>query len=250
MAKIQQTLDALQPYVIGIRYIDGMTVVDTIFKTGWTLPESKTIKKAKGNDESLNYFMIFSDLNGIGLDEILDYVSNVIKINVDREKKHELLKTKVNELKEFFKKHTLEDLSRLKFILKEEELMPELNDFDVDEPIEELIEETVYTSPGVSVMESDGDMIKYNAGEQEAIQNHVENLTEEDKEILAEEARAANYRKMKEAEKLDGKIKTKQRVELPPRKKIAEAIMSNTLMPDCDCGELEACEKCIEFKDL
>jgi hypothetical protein len=249
MANLQKTLDALQPYVIGIRYIDKMTVVDTIFKTGWTLPESKTVKKAKGEDESLNYYMIFSDIQGVGLDEILEYVANVIKINIDREKKHELLRTKVNELKEFFKKHTLNDLTKLKFVLAEEELVPELNEFDVDDSVDE-IEEPVYTSPGVSTSESDGDMIKYNADEQQAIQNHIENLTDDEKEMLAEEARAANYQRMKEAQKLNGAVKSKQKVELPPRKKIGEAIMSNTLMPVCDCGPLDACEKCIEFKDL
>ena len=249
MANLQKTLDALQPYVIGIRYIDKMTVVDTIFKTGWTLPESKTVKKAKGEDESLNYYMIFSDIQGIGLDEILDYVTNVIKINIDREKKHELLRTKVNELKEFFKKHTLNELTKLKFVLAEEELVPELNDFDIEDSIEE-IEEPAYTSLGVSIIEGDGDVIKYNAGEQEAIQNHIQNLSEEEQEILAEEARAANFMKMKEAQKTNNAIKTKQKVELPPRKKIGEAIMSNTLMPDCDCGPLDACEKCIEFKQL
>lgn len=249
MANLQKTLDALQPYVIGIRYIDKMTVVDTIFKTGWTLPESKTVKKAKGEDESLNYYMIFSDIQGVGLDEILEYVANVIKINIDREKKHELLRTKVNELKEFFKKHTLNDLTKLKFVLAEEELVPELNEFDVDDSVDE-IEEPVYTSLGVSTSESDGDMIKYNADEQQAIQNHIENLTDDEKEMLAEEARAANYQRMKEAQKLNGAVKSKQKVELPPRKKIGEAIMSNTLMPYCDCGPLDACEKCIEFKDL
>lgn len=246
MAKLQQTLDALQPYVIGIRYIEKMTVVDTILKTGWTLPESKTIKKVKGEDESLNYYMIFSEEKNVGLDEILDYVANVIKINIDREKKHELLRTKVNELKEFFRKHTLNELANLKFTLVQEELVPELNDFDIDESIEE----SVFISPGVSVNESDGDMVKYSAGEQEAIRNHIENLSEEEQEILAEEARAANYKRLKEAEQLNGKVKTKQKVELPPRKKIGEAIMSNTLMPDCDCGPLEACGKCVEFKDL
>ena len=236
MANLQKTLDSLQPYVIGIRYIDKMTVVDAIFKTGWTLPESKTIKKAKGDDETLNYYMIFSDVIGIGLDEILDYVANVIKVNVDREKKHDLLRTKVNELKEFFKKHTLAELTKLKFVLAEEELVPELNDFDMEDPIDEQLDEVIQ-QPEQLINETQQPFVE-------------ENLTEEEREILEEEARAANYRRMKEAEKLNGAVKAKQKVELPPRKKIGEAIMANTLMPDCDCGPLEACDKCIESKDL
>ena len=113
MANLQKALNALKPYVISIRYVEDLVVVDTIFKTGWNLIESSTIKRIKGEDETLNYYMIFSDNPNIGLDELLDYVSNVIKINLDREKKHDLLRAKVNELKEVFKKHTLSQLSRL-----------------------------------------------------------------------------------------------------------------------------------------
>lgn len=245
MANLQKTLDSLQPYVIGIRYIEKMTVVDTIFKTGWVLPESKVVKKAKGEDESLNYYMIFSDVAGVGLDEILEYVAHVIKINVDREKKHELLRAKVNELKEFFKKHTLTQLNKLKFVLAEDELAPQLNDFDVEDALDEVenipvTQENQLISPVVET----ADM--YEA----SMQHSQEPLSEEEQEILAEEARAANYLRKKEAEKLNGAVKAKQKVELPPRKKIGEAIMSNTAMPDCDCGPLEACSKCLEYKDL
>lgn len=248
MANLQKTLDSLQPYVIGIRYIDNMTVVDTIFKTGWILPESKVVKKVKGEDESLNYYMIFTDVPNFGLDELVDYISHVIKINLDREMKHELLRAKVNELKEFFKKHTLAQLSKLKFTLVEEELTPQLNEFDVEDTLNEIdsepvIEEPKFSSPSIPVVES-ADM--YNA----QMQPPQVPLTEEEEEMLAEEARAANYMRMKEAEKLNGAIKSKQKVELPPRKRIGEAIMSNTAMPDCDCGPLEACSKCLEYKDL
>ena len=117
MSNIQKTLDSLQPYVIGIRYLEGTPLVDAVFKEGWTVPEDPTIKKLKGNDE-LNYFMIFSETVGIGLDELLDYVAKTIKINEEREKKHELLKVKVNELKEIFKRTPLNKLTNLKFLLQ------------------------------------------------------------------------------------------------------------------------------------
>ena len=157
MANLQKALNALKPYVISIRYVEDLVVVDTIFKTGWNLIESSTIKRIKGEDETLNYYMIFSDNPNIGLDELLDYVSNVIKINLDREKKHDLLRAKVNELKEVFKKHTLSQLSRLKFIIADEELVPTLNEFDIDDEIDEPlpqqinqpVEEQVFTSPGI-----------------------------------------------------------------------------------------------------
>ena len=61
MSKIQQTLDSLQPYVIGIRYLEGTPIVDAVFKDGWTVPEDTKIKKVKGNDE-LNYYMLLSEV--------------------------------------------------------------------------------------------------------------------------------------------------------------------------------------------
>ena len=246
MANLQKALNALKPYVISIRYVEDLVVVDTIFKTGWNLIESSTIKRIKGEDETLNYYMIFSDNPNIGLDELLDYVSNVIKINLDREKKHDLLRAKVNELKEVFKKHTLSQLSRLKFIIADEELVPTLNEFDIDDEIDEPlpqqinqpVEEQVFTSPGVPAVEYD----------QQVMQHQQQPLTEEEREMLEEEARAENFRRKREAEKLNGKVKPKMNVELPPRRKISEAIIANTLMPDCECGPDEACEKCIDSK--
>ena len=111
---IQKTLDSLQPYVIGIRYLEGTVLVDAVFKEGWTVPEEPKIKTVKG-DDCMIYYMLFSEVKGIGLDELLAYVSKVIKINLEREKKHELLRAKVNELKELFKRYSLEKLIGLKF---------------------------------------------------------------------------------------------------------------------------------------
>jgi hypothetical protein len=70
MSKIQKTLDSLQPYVIGIRYMEGTPLVDVVFKEGWSVPDEPNIKRIKG-DESMNYHMILSDAKGAGLDELL-----------------------------------------------------------------------------------------------------------------------------------------------------------------------------------
>jgi len=64
---IQKTLDSLQPYVIGIRYLEGTPLVDAVFKEGWNVPDDPKIKKIKGNDD-MNYFMLLSEIPGVGLD--------------------------------------------------------------------------------------------------------------------------------------------------------------------------------------
>jgi hypothetical protein len=247
MANIQKTLDSLQPYVIGIRYVEGTPLVDAVFKEGWTIPEDNNIKRIKGNEE-MNYVMIFSEVKGVGLDDLLGYVEKTIKLNQEREKKHELLRSKVNELKEMFKKYSLTKLSTLKFSFAEEDLVPNLNDFDVDidedempplQPIqqfEEVIEEEVIEEAHVNnvpYLDENGQPIE---------------LTEEEKEMLEEEARAERNRQLVGKKKNNPIVNAAKNVELPPKKKMAYS--ETDYDTDCDCGPGEACGNCIDKKDL
>ena len=245
MSNIQETLDSLQPYVIGIRYLEGTPLVDVVFKEGWAVQEDPKIKMMKGNEE-MNYYMLFSEVKGVGLDELLGFVDKTIKLNIEREKKHDLLREKVQELKEVFKRNTLDKLKRLKFAFNEEDLVPKLDEFDLDidedftpapvvdysEPIEEIIYEEVPETfaDAAEFLDENGTPIA---------------LTEEEKELLAEEARAERNRKMIESNKINGKKPLK--VELPPKRKIEMAINEN-YDAECDCGPDEACEKCIDNK--
>lgn len=253
MSNIQKTLDSLQPYVIGIRYVEGTPVVDVVFKEGWTVPSDNNVKMAKG-DELMNYYMLFSDSPKIGLDDLLGYVERVIKLNLEKEKKHELLRQKVNELKEIFKKTPLTKLNRLKFTFAEEELIPKLNEFDIDldeeediQPMpmpvneeayeEEIIEQPTQTSTTpATFLDENGNPIE---------------LTDEEREMLEEEARAERNRKaIQNKKKPTVQNKTVNNIELPPRKKpemvVTESYGNDT---DCDCGPNEACSKCIDSKD-
>lgn len=234
MSSIQKTLESLQPYVIGIRYLDGLPVVDAVFKEGWTLPESDVIKKVKGNEE-LNYYMIFSEKDGIGLDELLDFVDIIIKANIEREKKHELLKDKVNELKELFKKTSLTKLKRLKFDFYDEDLITDVNDFDLDEQIEEVKE--VKEIKEIELIENP--VLKADESE----------YSDEDAEIIQEEIRAENFRKIQETKKNNSQLNNiKNKVELPPKKNYESDV--DVMTEECNCGPNEACGKCIENKDL
>jgi len=243
MSNIQRTLDLLQPYVIGIRYVEGTPVVDAVFKEGWSVPPDNSIKLVKG-DESMNYYMLFSDLTNIGLDGLLAYVDKVIKLNLEREKKHELLRIKVNELKEVFKKNTLVKLTSLKFIFSEEELIGELNNFDIDIDIdsqqsvetfeEEIIEQTIETKPA-HYLDEQGNTIE---------------LTEDEREILEEEARAErNIKAIRNKQKPTIQTKVPNKVELPPKRK-SEMVLNESYDndTDCECGPDEACNRCMDSK--
>lgn len=224
MSNIQKTLDSLQPYVIGIRYLEGTPLVDAVFKEGWTVPDDNTIKKVRGNDE-MNYYMLFSEVKGIGLDELLEYVKKTIDLNVEREKKHDLLKEKVNELKEIFKKTSLEKLKRLKFTFNEEDLIPKLDDFDAE--IEETFEEEIIETPQTNFYPENVD--EYSTSEEKVFEestissyldengNPIE-LSEEELEMIEEEKRALKNMEMLKAKKQIEKTKNlSSKVELPPR---------------------------------
>ena len=236
MSNIQKTLEALQPYVIGIRYLDGLPVVDAVFKEGWTVPDSDIIKKVKGNDE-LNYYMIFSEKDGIGLDELLDYVDITIKANIEREKKQELLKEKVAELKEIFKKTSLLKLKRLKFDFVDEDLISDTTDLELDttsiKEEKEVIQDDIIEPP------IENPILKADESE----------YSDEENEILEEERRAENFKRIQEKQRLNGQMNNiKTKVELPPKKNYESDV---ALMPeDCNCGPNEACNICIANKDL
>jgi hypothetical protein len=257
---IEKTLDSLQPYVIGIRYLEGTPIVDAVFKDGWTLPEDPRIKMVKGNDE-LNYYMLLKEAPGVGIDELLSFVDRTIKLNIEREKKHDLLKVKFAELKEMFKKTPLNKLKTLKFTFTEEDMVPtlkefEMEDFDVEEPItpqplvpeeikhqeyEPSIEEEFVNGEYVEdVIDTPIDYAPYLDGNGNPIE-----LSEEEQEILAEEARAEKARQYLESKGKTKKIASK--VELPPKRKpVLES--SNSYSGVCECGPDEVCQICASSK--
>jgi hypothetical protein len=192
--------------------------------------------------------MLYSETQNVGLDDLLAYVDKVIKLNLEREKKHELLRLKVNELKEVFKNNTLSKLTRLKFSFAEEELIGNLNDFDINiddemEPIDHVFEEeTIEESTPIhqNTITNPSQFLDENG-------NPIE-LSEEEREILEEEARAErNMKAIRNKQKPRVQTKIQSKVELPPKRK-TEMVLSESYDTDCDCGPEEACDKCIDSK--
>jgi len=142
MSELQNRLKSLQPYLIQLRFPEGQPVIDMVFKNGWHVPQSEVIQSTKGDSKEVNYHMFYSTEEGIGLDEILDYIQKVIGLNIERENKHELLKVKVKELQDLFRKTPLSKLKDMKYILGGERLVEEMRpdpldvvDFDIEAPI-------------------------------------------------------------------------------------------------------------------
>jgi hypothetical protein len=167
--------------------------------------------------------MIYSEKKGVGIDELLSFVDKTIKLNLEREKKHELLRLKVEELKKLFKDNSLAKLSRLKFTFSEEDILPSLGEFDLNieeqkeiekiEQTEPTQESVIYTSEMIDSMYSEEE-----TGTQKPPHYVDENgnpiqYTEEELEMMEEEARAERNLKMFKNKK-NGMA---SKIELPPR---------------------------------
>lgn len=133
MSNINKRLNELSPHVLGIRFTKGIAVIDTFFKEGWTLPKSDTVGY-EAVPQRDNIFMLWPKNEDVGVDEMLDYVAYVIKVNIEREQKIELLQVKINELKQIFTKSPLAKCKTLRFTF-EESLTPVNISDDIDLPI-------------------------------------------------------------------------------------------------------------------
>lgn len=221
MSKIQERLNALRPYVIGIRYLQGIQLVDAVLKEGWTVPESQLIQKERVDGED-NYYMFFSDSEDIDIDDLLDYVQEIINLNIEREKKYELLKEKVAELQKIFKDCSLNKLQRLKFTFSEPDIVPALIDMENigDESATDLIEKTA-----------------------------KEEKKPEPKKVEPETPKSEPTKSQKNG--ATKKAQTHNDIELPPKGQkieLEEFIEPTNIV--CKCGPEEICPICEEEKDL
>ena len=242
MSKIQEKLDSLQPYVSGIRYLQGVQLVEATFSEGWIIPESTIIRKEKIEQ---NYYMFFTEVEGINIDDLLEYVKSIIDINIEREKKHELLKEKVKELQVLFKDNSLSKLKELKFTFNESNLVPSLLDMDSDILTEISKEESVTIQPKIEV-EAPYAADEYEDEDDE--EKRIRLLEEENYRMQQEEL----YSKFNGSKGKNQKTKVLNNVELPPKGQKIEVevydLPEELKEGECLCGAEEACPKCLDSK--
>ena len=225
MSAIQKRMSSLQPYVIGIRYADGVAVVDAVFKDGWIVPTSDIIQIVK-SEELEQYYMFYSEKEGIGIDELLDFAENVVSLNREREEKLQLLKNKVQELKDLFNKTPLNKLKGLKFTIGKNDLSAD--DLLGDDPLKN--EELKANKP-----------------------NNRKQLQKE--EPIIEEKKVNNDENINQPKNTASVVNNTFRdIELPPKGQ--KIVLEDYSLPpeltegECNCKEGEYCPKCIDKEDL
>jgi hypothetical protein len=239
MSTIQEKINTLQPYLSGIRYLDGLQLVDATFKDGWVIPDSKIIRKEKIEN---NYFMFFSEDKSVTIDDLLDYIGSIIELNIEREKKYELLRLKVKELQELFKEYPLSKLETLNFSFNNpvnNNDIPDFSVFDINKDADE-------STPEINNVH-DTENGYYDEDEDEY---------EKEARLHEEAAIRAQQEKLMSKVGSNTKSKTKQinNIELPPRNGSVEVevydLPEEMKEGDCDCGPEEACPKCLDNKSL
>jgi hypothetical protein len=123
MMKIDDKISDIKPHILTMRYQGELSIIDVKLKQGWRVDESKLIGIKKYPDMP-NTYMFFSP--EVGLDGIIEFVRDLINMNIEIEKKEELLRAKTAELQEFFTSNSLEDLYNLEFNITGKEEMSDL----------------------------------------------------------------------------------------------------------------------------
>ena len=210
---VQERLDELSPYVTAIRY-GSIPIIETAFPKSWGVREHKQIKvePLDGKSDLVTNCLVFSEAEGITIDDVLQYVEDTIKINQEREVIKALLKAKVEELKELFNNNSLSKLQDLYFGFTEPE---QPDDLDLD----------LELTPNVL----DGDT--YEDAKKEPF---VEAATGETTSRITASDNVVAF----EGENI--------RVELPPRKPEAPKLEEFDT-PTCQCGEGESCPECTDL---
>jgi len=139
MRELQKRINELQPYVKEFKFQDEYTIVLVEMSTKWAVLPSKTIG-VEGSEEKK---LFFSNMENVGVDDILDYIEEVIKYNKEEEMKAQLLSIKLEELKVLFNNNSLETLKTLVFNLTHDVIETSDDEINKSETTHKEIKEEV-----------------------------------------------------------------------------------------------------------
>lgn len=120
MSTYYSFLNKIFSYLRSVRKLKTHVSYDLIFPDKWVIPKNNQSKieiirnSSEGGIVDLSFVCLMNEEQVSNTEK---YIDNIIKINLEREEKEKLFRSKVNELKSMFDKQTLEELNMLKFIL-------------------------------------------------------------------------------------------------------------------------------------
>lgn len=118
---LQEEILSIQEYFRSVEYFGKGIVVKVEFPPKWSVYPSNDEKiKVAPDDNIPNVFFYFTDLSEGTLEEVFSLIRETAEMNINAVKKIELMKEKIEELKEIFASKTIEELQNLKFTFEEE----------------------------------------------------------------------------------------------------------------------------------
>lgn len=116
---LQDEILKISDYFQSIEYYGDALIVKVKFPPEWKVypSDNNSVKPAKSDD---GYIFYYGDsTEGVTLEDIFALINDTISTNKSVALKIELLKNKIEELKELFTSTPLEELYNLKFIIEE-----------------------------------------------------------------------------------------------------------------------------------
>lgn len=117
MLQIEEHIKELGDYFEGIERYNKALIVKVLFPNKWGVyaSEDGRIKPAQSETNQNEYFY-YADSDNVKLEEIFQLIIETKNMNESVVNKVQLLKTKIEELKDFFKDKTIDELETLKFV--------------------------------------------------------------------------------------------------------------------------------------
>lgn len=128
MNNVDEIFKEYKGHVFSFEYDGEIRLMKCYFKPEWDIKGEGIIIKKKDN---LTY-LISKDPN-ISFGDMLNFISKVISVNIEREQKIKLLAEKKKQLEELFDSATLDELSNLDFSFKKDNIIPEIKPIEVQE---------------------------------------------------------------------------------------------------------------------
>jgi hypothetical protein len=128
MSNIDEVFENYKGHVFSFEFDGQIKLMKCYFKPEWQIEQEGIIVKKKDN---LTY-LITKDPT-ISFSSMLGFVTQIINTNIEREQKIKLLAEKKRQLEELFNSSSLDDLTKLDFNIKRDDIIPEIKVIEAEE---------------------------------------------------------------------------------------------------------------------
>jgi hypothetical protein len=125
---IDEIFEEYKGHVFSFEFDGQIKLIKCYFKPDWIVEQEGIIVKKKDN---LTY-LITKDPT-ISFNDMLNLVTQIISSNIEREQKIKLLAEKKRQLEELFNSSSLDDLTKLDFNIKRDDIIPEIKVIEAEE---------------------------------------------------------------------------------------------------------------------